>query len=385
MGTDGGKACIVGIGQTELSRNSGRSITRLALEALLVAADDAGIDPAAIDGVVPYPDSVSAEDVIPVLGSPDVRFTAVAHMGGASSLAGLRLAALAVESGQADHVAVFLARNASSVSRVDTRVRQLAGQAYRRELEYPHGMNTPAQWYALACRRHMHEFGTTREALGTIALTMRANAQRNPGAQMYGRELTMEQYLSAPVIADPYLKFDCCLETDGAAAVIVARENRARDASGPVVRIEGIAEGHPDSADDMASRWDIFNTGLTKAAPRAFGLAGMTPSDVDIAFIYDCFTFEVIQQLEEAGFCGRGEGGPFVLDGSIAPDGSLPVNPHGGLLSEGHLTGMNHVVEAVRQLRRQVPDDRQVPGAETAAITGWGDMGDGALALLARA
>jgi acetyl-CoA acetyltransferase len=384
MGAAGGQACIVGIGQTELSRNSGRSTTRLALEALLAAAADAGIAPTAIDGVVPYPDSVSVEDVIPVLGSPDVRFTAVAHMGGASSLAGIRLAALAVESGQADYVAVFLARNASSATRIDTRVRQLAGQAYRRELEYPHGMNTPAQWYALACRRHMHEFGTSREALGTVALTMRANAQLNPGAQMYGRELTMEQYLGAQVIADPYLKFDCCLETDGAAAVIIAREDRARDAAGPVVRIAGIAEGHPDSADDMASRWDIFNTGLTKAAPRAFGSAGMTPADVDIAFIYDCFTFEVVQQLEEAGFCGRGEGGPFVLEGNIGREGSLPVNPHGGLLSEGHLTGMNHVVEAVRQLRGQAPDGRQLARAGTAAVTGWGDLGDGALALLAR-
>ncbi|MFF5254437.1 lipid-transfer protein [Streptomyces leeuwenhoekii] len=385
MASGTGKACVVGIGQTELSRNSGRSITRLALEALFAAADDAGIAPSMIDGFVPYPDSVTAEDVIPVLGGADVRFTAVSHMGGASSLAGLRLATLAVESGQADFVAVFVARNGSSATRIDQRVRQLTGQAYRRELEYPHGMNTPAQWYALACRRHMHEFGTTREALGTVALTMRENAQRNPGAQMYGRKLTMDDYLSAPVIADPYLKYDCCLETDGAAAVIVAREDRLADSRVPGVRIEGIAEGHPDSADDIAGRWDIFNTGLTKAAPRAFGQAGLTPADVDLAYIYDCFTFEVIQQLEEAGFCGRGEGGDFVLDGNIAAGGSLPVNTHGGLLSEGHLTGMNHLVECVRQLRHQAPDGRQVADARVAALTGWGDMGDGALALLAKA
>ena len=380
-----GTACIVGIGQTELSRNSGRSITRLALEALLAAADDAGIAPSMIDGLVPYPDSVTAEDVIPVLGGADVRFTAQSHMGGASSLAGLRLAALAVEAGHADHVAVFVARNGASATRIDQRVRQLTGQAYRRELEYPHGMNTPAQWYALACRRHMHEFGTTREALGTVALTMRANAQRNPGAQMYGRTLTMDDYLGAPVIADPYRKFDCCLETDGAAAVIVARQDRAADAPAPAVRIRGIAEGHPDSADDLAGRWDFFNTGLTKAAPRAFGQAGIGPGDVDVAFIYDCFTFEVIQQLEEAGFCGRGEGGGFVLDGHIAPGGSLPVNPHGGLLSEGHLTGVNHLIECVRQLRHQAPGGRQVADVEVAALTGWGDMGDGALALLTKA
>jgi len=385
MASGSGKACVVGIGMTELSRNSGRSITRLALEALIAAADDAGVAPSMIDGFVPYPDSVTAEDVIPVLGSADVRFTAVSHMGGASSLAGLRLATLAVESGQADYVAVFVARNGSSATRIDQRVRRLTGQAYRRELEYPHGMNTPAQWYALACRRHMHEFGTTREALGTVALTMRDNAQRNPGAQMYGRKLSMDDYLSAPVIADPYLKYDCCLETDGAAAVIIAREERMADCRAPGVRIEGIAEGHPDSADDIAGRWDIFDTGLTRAAPRAFGQAGLTPADVDLAYIYDCFTFEVIQQIEEAGFCGRGEGGDFVLDGNIASGGSLPVNTHGGLLSEGHLTGMNHLVECVRQLRHQAPDERQVAGARVAALTGWGDMGDGALAVLTKA
>ncbi|MGW0246575.1 thiolase C-terminal domain-containing protein [Nocardia goodfellowii] len=384
MASASGKACVVGIGWTELSRNSGRSITRLALEALIAAADDAGISPSAIDGFVPFPDSVTTEDVIPVLGSADVRFTAVSHMGGASSLAGLRLATLAVESGQADYVAVFVARNGASATRIDQRVRQLTGQAYRRELEYPHGMNTPAQWYALTCRRHMHEFGTTREALGTVALTMRANAQRNPGAQMYGRELTMADYLNAPVIADPYLKFDCCLESDGAAAVIIAREGRVAHTRAPGVRIEAIGEGHPDSADDLAARWDTFGTGLTKAAPRVFGQAGIAPGEVDLAFIYDCFTFEVVQQLEEAGFCGRGEGGAFVLDGNIAADGKLPVNPHGGLLSEGHLAGMNHLVECVRQLRHQAPDDRQIAGAEVAALTGWGDMGDGALAVLTK-
>jgi acetyl-CoA acetyltransferase len=229
----------------------------------------------------------------------------------------------------------------------------------------------------------MHEFGTSREALGTIALTMRSNAQRNSNAQMFGRTLTMPEYLDAPVIADPYRLFDCSLETDGACAVILTSADRARDCFAPPVAVIGAAEGHPDSADDIANRPDFFDTGLTKAAPRALSEAGITHSDVDVALIYDCFTFEVIQQLEEAGFCGRGEGGPFVLDGNISPGGSLPVNPHGGLLSEGHVGGMNHVVEAVRQLRGTA-GERQVAGAEVAVVTGWGDMGDGSIAALAR-
>lgn len=374
-------ATITGVGQTEFSSASGRSTARLAFEAMSEAARDAGIDTSQIDGIVPFPMGPTSEDLMPLLGTADVRFTAVPHLGGASSTAGLRLAALAVVAGAAENVVVFVARNGRSGERIDQRVRQLSGQVYRQQLEYVHGMNTPAQWYSLVCRRHMHEFGTTREALGTVAMTMRRHAQLNEHAQMYGRELTWEQYLSAPVIADPYLKYDCCLETDGAAAVILSSAARARDAAGTPVRIASVVEGHPDSADDIANRQDFFNTGLTKAAPRGFGLAGLTPADVDVALVYDCFTFEVIQQLEEAGFCGRGDGGPFVTEGNIGLDGSLPVNPHGGLLSEGHVAGMNHVVEAVRQLRNDC-GSRQVPGARVAAVTGWGDMGDGALALL---
>ncbi|MFA1538852.1 hypothetical protein SM611_07925 [Actinomadura sp. DLS-62] len=373
-------AVISGVGETEFSKASGRSTTRLAFEAVSAAAADAGIDPARIDGVVPYPMGPTAEDVISVFGLPDVAFTAVPHLGGASAIAGLRLAALAVESGQAEHVAVFVARNGRSGTPVEKRVVHLAGRHFREELEEAHGLSTPAQWYSMICRRHMHEFGTSRAALAEVALTMRANAQLNEAAQMHGRPLTREDYLSSRVIADPYLLFDCCLETDGAAAVIVSAAGAA-DGTRPV-SILAAAEGHPDSPDDLCGRADLFDTGLTRAAPRAFRAAGLTPRDVDVALVYDCFTFEVIQQLEEAGFCPRGEGGPFVQDGNIALTGPLPVNPHGGLLSHAHTAGMSHVVEAVRQLRGAC-GARQVGGARVAAVTGWGDLGDGTLALLA--
>lgn len=379
-----GCAAIVGVGQTDLSKNSGRSVTRLAIEAALLALEDAGLKASDIDGFIPYMIGPPSEDLIAGLGLTDVRFTAVTHMGGASPVAGLRTAALAVESGAANAIMIYNARNGRSQARVASRLSaQVPGTAYRMGLEQPQGFSTPAQWYSLFCRRHMIEFGTTREQLGHVALTMRAHAQLNPAAMMYGKPLTMAEYLASRPIADPYLLYDCCLETDGASVVIVSTAERAKDGRRRPVLIQAVAEGHADSADDIVNRRDFFTTGLTKAAPRAFRHAGIGPGDVDFAMVYDCFTFEVIQQIEEAGFCPRGSGGRFVEEGNIRLGGKLPVNPSGGLLSEGHLAGINHIVEATRQLRGEC-GDRQVTGAEVAAVTGWGDLGDGALAVLTR-
>jgi acetyl-CoA acetyltransferase len=381
---DSGGAVIVGVGQTDFSKNSGRSVTRLAVEAALLALEDSGLKASDIDGFIPYMIGPPSEDLIAGLGLTDVRYTGVSHLGGASPVAGLRNAALAVETGIAKAVMIYVARNGRSQARVAARLgQQVPGTAYRMGLEQPQGFSTPAQWYALFCRRHMIEFGTTREQMGHVALAMRAHAQLNPHAMMYGKPLTMPEYLASRPIADPYLLLDCCLETDGAAAIIVTTADRAADCRQRKVKIMGVAEGHADSADDIVNRRDFFSTGLTKAAPRAFRQAGVTPADVDLALIYDCFTFEVIQQLEEAGFCPRGAGGAFVEEGHIRLGGKLPVNPHGGLMSEGHIAGINHIVEAVHQLRGNA-DLRQVAGAEIAAVTGWGDLGDGALAVLGR-
>lgn len=383
------RACIVGVGATSFCRAPGSGMSQLAiqLQAATRALHDAGLRAQQLDGVMPFPNLGSAEEIAANLGIASLRYAATVHMGGAAPVASLQAAAAAVTSGVADYVLLPAGWNGYSGRRARETVAldaaSMPGGAIARDYYLPHGLTAPPQWYALIARRHMHEFGTTAEQLGAIAIAMRKHAQRNPGAVMKDKPLTLEDYLASPMITDPYRLFDCCLETDGAAAVIVASAERARDLQQPPVYVMGVAAAQPYPADEITNRADLFETGLSIAAPRAFAMAGITPADVDFAEIYDCFTFEVLQQLEEAGFCARGEGGAFVTGGRIELGGDLPVNTHGGLLSEAHVLGMSHVTEAVQQLRGAA-GERQVPGAEIGVVTGWGDFGDGSIAILRR-
>jgi len=383
------KACIVGIGETAYCRKPGSGLSEEALQlrAAVAALDDAGLKGRDIDGILAFPNVGKCEAFAASLGSANLRFAAIIHMGGAAPVASLRLAAMAVATGAATHVLIPAGWNGYSGARVRQTVttdrNSIPGGAIAWDYYLPQGLTVPPQWYALMARRHMHEYGTTHEQLGAVAVAMRRHAQLNPGAVMHGKPLTLADYLASPMLADPYRVNDCCLETDGAAACIVTTPERARDLGKTPVYIMGAAAGQPYPADEITNRRDFHATGLTIAAPEAFRMAGVTPGDAHFAQIYDCFTFEVIQQLEEAGFCRRGEGGPFVEGGAIELGGRLPVNTHGGLLSEAHSLGIGHIVEAVKQLRGAA-GARQVSGAEIGVVTGWGDFGDGSIAILRR-
>ena len=377
------KSAVTGIGETRYTRDSDKSQLVLTLEASLAAIADAGLSPKDIDGVIPYAlGGVVAEDFMTNFGLEDLRYSAVTPMGGASAVAALQSAAMAIATGTAHHVLIALGRASGSNARATNRISQMPQFRVVSEFEMPLGTNAPAQFYAPMARRHMELYGTTSEQMGHVALTCRAHAQLHDNAIMQ-KPMTLDDHQGSRMIADPFRLFDCCLESAGATAVIVSAAERAADHPHPPVYIAGVAEGHPESPSAITQRQDMTQLGLTKAAPKAFAMADVTHADIDVAQIYDCFTYTVICQLEDMGFCAKGEGGPFVEDGRIGLGGALPVNTHGGLLSQAHIAGMNHIVELVCQLRRSA-GRRQVDGAEIGLVTGYGDLGDGSIAIMRR-
>jgi acetyl-CoA acetyltransferase len=375
------RACIVGIGQTDYSKASGRSVQMLALQAARAAIADAGLKPGDIDAILPYVLGPTSDEMAAQLGISDLRYSSIIKMGGATFVACLETAALLIHNKIARNVLVFCARNGRSGTRVTGRVNTIPGQSFRRDFESPYGFSVPGQWYAMIARRHMIEFGTTREDAGHFAVAMRKHANLNPNAMMRDVKISMDDYMNSKPVYDPFHLLDCCLESDGSGAFVVSAAERAKDMPRKPVYISGAAQAKPACSDDLCNRPDMFEIGLTKAAPRAFAMAGMMPSDMDGAMIYDCFSYVALLELEEAGFCARGEVGDFVKDGRIELGGELPINTHGGLLSEAHIAGINHVIEAVVQLRGD-GGARQIPNAQRIAVTGWGDLGDGALAVL---
>lgn len=381
------QACIVGIGQTPFTRGSDEEPDdlRLQLRASEAAIEDAGLETRQIDAVLPFVSLGIAEEFAVHLGIRDLRYQATSHVGGACPGASLANAAMAVSAGLANYALIpggwygYSGRRIREVVVSDVSV--MSGGVTARDYYFPYGLTVPTQWFSMMARCHMDRFGTRPEQLGAVAVAMRKHAQLNPNALMRERPMTLQDYLTSPMIADPFRLFDCSLEADGAVALIVTSAERARDLKAKPVYLIGIAQGQPFPADDIATREDVFELGLTSAAPRALAMAGIGHQDVDFAEIYDPFTFQVIQQIEEMGFCKRGEGGAFVEGGRIELGGDLPVNTHGGLLSEAHVLGMNHFLEAVRQLRSEA-GERQVENAEIGIVTGFGDFGDGAIAIL---
>jgi acetyl-CoA acetyltransferase len=376
-------AAVAGIGQTRFARNMGRSERDLAIEAIGAACADAGLPVTAIDGLVSFHvEQVAEVDLVTTLGLPDLRFMARTPSGGGGAASLLGLAAVAVASGTAECVVAFRSRNRSKAASYGDNPNQggrpwaKAGNRLRdsRQWQHPFGVAAPAHEMALIARRHMHVYGTRAEHFGMQAVAQRFHASRNPHAIMQN-EITLDDWAASRPIAEPIRLFDCSLENDGAVAVLVTSLARARDLGPPAVPVLGQVQYgapiHTELADFFATTaaFGEREAGAVTAGRRLFGAAGVTPADVDVALIVEPFTLAVPLALEQYGFCGMGEGGPFIESGTTRwPDGALPVNTHGGSNGEAFVHGVNHLPEAVRQLRGTACN--QVAGAEIAFVCG---------------
>lgn len=384
-----GKVAIVGIGETGYIRGSEQTVLEMILSASMAAIRDAGLTPADVDGVLPPPGFVAWDEIAAHLGIPDVRYTATPQMGGASPTAALTTAMMAVASGVAHTILVPIGWNGYSALRprpdAKPEKRRFSAAFFETVRNYygPYGLRSAPWWYALYLQRYVELYGVPAEAPGAVAVAARKHAQLQPNALMHGRELTMADYLASDIITEPLRKYDCCVETDCAAAVVVTSSERARDLPHTPVLLLGGAEGHADPAHELTNRKDVLDLGLTRAAPRAFEMAGVSANDMDFLQIYDCFTHVVLLQLEALGLAERGGAADFVKGGTLELGGAFPLNTAGGMLSQGHCWGLNLVVEATRQLRHDA-GPAQVAGAELGLVTGYGDLGDGSIAILGR-
>ena len=388
--TFAGTTAVVGIAETDYVRGTDRHVCDLILDASMSAIRDAGLTPADVDGVIPPPGFTNTEEIAANLGIPEVRYSVTVLMGGASPTAALQSAAMAITCGVADTVLVCLGWNGYSAMRprADARPtsrRMNVGPMVEtiKNFYAPYGILSAAQQYSLYIRRYVDTYDVSPDGAAAIALACRAHAQLNDKALMRDRPMTREDYDTAPYIAEPLRKLDCCVETDCAAAVVLTSVERARDLPHPPVVYLAGAEGHPHPADEITNRPDLLRLGLHAAAPRAFAMAGVAPSDIDVLEIYDCFTYVVLLELEALGYAEPGGASEFVAGGTIELGGRFPMNTHGGLLSQGHCWGLNHIVEATRQLRGAA-GRAQVDSAELALVTGYGDLGDGSVAIFGR-
>jgi len=351
------RAAIVGIGQTEFSKNSGRSELQLACEAVKAALDDAGLTPADVDGLVTFTmDSSEEMEVARNLGIQALStFSRVPYGGGAAAGTVLQ-AAMAVATDVAQVVVVYRAFNERSGLRFGNFGGFMTGAAPPWLSWYgPFGLLTPAAWVAMHARRYMHEYGVTNQDFGRIAVVDRKHAATNPDAWFYGRPITIEDHQASRWVVEPVLRLlDCCQESDGGVALVVTSAERARDLRQSPAYIAAAAQGATFDGELMTSYYRDEISGLPEmgaVADRLWRQSELTPADISTAFLYDHFTPFVLVQLEELGFCARGEAKDFATVETLSIGGSLPINTSGGLLGEAYIHGMNGITEAVRQIR----------------------------------
>jgi acetyl-CoA acetyltransferase len=369
-----GQVAIVGIGETEYTKASGRTAREIGAEAAARAIADAGLEPEDIDGFT-FSGAFADFDVAAFhehFATSHEMWSS--HWGGGMSWAGTApyLAAQAIKEQKARHVLnvfpVAWATQRASMTGGPGEVH--ATQTAKQNLEVPFGWFPQPVYFATIMRRHMLEFGTTEAQFGAVAVACRRHANLNPDAVMHEKKMTLDDYLASPYLADPLRLFDSCLISDGGAAFVTTSVERARDLPHPPAIVRGVAEGLSDSGTHWSQQADFTSTPQVFSAPPAFAMAGLRPADVDVLTAYDPFTVVSLMQIEDIGFCPKGEAGRFVEGDTLFHDaGQLPFNPHGGLLSHAYVLGIAHVVELVKQLRGTA--NAQVPNCEVGVYGGY--------------
>jgi acetyl-CoA acetyltransferase len=337
--------------------------------------DDAGLAPTDVDGLMwlpSFPGQVDDAAFHAHFGTEHDLWTS--HEGGGMTWAGTApyTAAKAMAEGKASVVV-----NSFAVAWASQRAQMVGGpgqthaqELHKQQLEVPYGWFPQPVYFATIARRHMYEYGTTEEQLGAVAVTLRRHANLHPTAVMKDRPLTLEQYLASPPVCTPFRKEDCSLISDGGGAYVMTSVERARDLARPVVEVAGVGLGSSFAGVHWAEQGDFTSTPQVYAAPGAYAMAGITAAEVDVLACYDPFTIASIMQVEDLGFCKKGEGGAFAASGALAYDtGVIPYNTHGGLLSHAYVLGVAHVVELVRQLRGEAA--AQVAHPEVAVYGGY--------------
>ncbi|WP_337110306.1 acetyl-CoA acetyltransferase [Prescottella equi] len=365
-----GRTAIVGVAESDMGE-VGPGVTALDLteQAAVRALDDAGLTSVDVDALFSH----SAFYSMPTVTLAErmgirPRYSDSTALGGSSFLAHLRHATAAINAGMCEVALIAYGSNQRSASGGLV----ASGHSYLPSYEMPFGPRLPVSAYALAAARHMHDFGTTREQLAQVAVAARRWAQRNPSA-FERADLTVDDVLSSRMVSTPLTVRDCCLVTDGGGAVVVTSAERARDLPRPPVYYLGGAEAHWNNS--ISQLPDLTVTAASETGARAFSLAGLRPSDVDVVELYDAFTINTVLFLEDLGFCAKGEGGAFVDAGGIAPGGHLPVNTNGGGLSYGHpgMYGIFTLIESARQIRGEA-GERQIDDTHVALAHGNGGM-----------